>query len=255
MRMKSLVMGAPAGEYQINFVGWGRVTQDPSISISARLLLTILIQHAGTDGVAFPSHDRLSLEMGLSPRQVSTLLNELRNRQLISWERKKRNGPSYYDFSHEVYFNTEGKRRKSTSAQSGSQLLLGTGSQLPPKVINEGSQLLLQEEFELLRGEKLTQAELSEFTALISKSSLEQVRSSIEELRRRPKKPGRLSVGYLGRVVVDIKEPVPPRPKFVPCGRNSCKNGFIQIGRTTKECKCHYEFNQMLADWKGRYAG
>ena len=64
------------------------VAHDPTISIPARLLYTILKGYASDDRDDFPGQEGLGKLLGRSTRQVRTLLSELVDKGLIRIERR-----------------------------------------------------------------------------------------------------------------------------------------------------------------------
>ena len=116
----------------------------------------------------------------------------------------------------------------------------------------------LKESFEHIRGTTLSPLDAENLDSLINESSAARVAGAITNLAARSHKPSNISVGYLAKIVTEIKEPAPTRPKFNPCGLNGCgPSGFIDVSddgkRRMLECKCHYKFRISDSDWKATY--
>ena len=65
------------------------VLHDPTISHAAKLTYARLGFYAGRDGRCNPSHETLGAEVCLKPRQVRTVLNELKGRGWLTWKRTR----------------------------------------------------------------------------------------------------------------------------------------------------------------------
>lgn len=104
------------------------VVRKASISRSAKLIFIDLLLYAGTDGSAFPSHQTLANNAGLSKRRVNDLLQELKRANLVSWSMGSPGRSNRYKITPEIYFPNAG-----TPVQSN------RGSQLQPNVVNEWS--------------------------------------------------------------------------------------------------------------------
>ncbi len=90
--------------FRISFQGIRKVLRDNNITPTARLLLMNLLLYAGLDGRCFPSRSTLSKDIGVSTRQISNLLKELKNMKLISWKRSSGYPPhNIYYFNDLIY--------------------------------------------------------------------------------------------------------------------------------------------------------
>jgi len=72
------------------------ILRDSSIPAAERLLYALLLDYAWQDGECFPGQDRLASDMGVSERQIRTLLKSLKKRKLISIKRQGLNKPNIY---------------------------------------------------------------------------------------------------------------------------------------------------------------
>jgi hypothetical protein len=202
-------------EYRIYHVGLRSVIRDPTLSITAKVILVDLLNYAGVNGEAYPTQEQLADGQGIGQRRVRDMLTELKQRGLISWRRDKFRGANRYEFNPAIYCRVEEVKRRSTSGQPGSALPYTYGSGVPPKVssegTNQGSQLLKQ--LEHLRRKALSPAEVRQLMMLVARYGPERVREGLEKLRKRGKTSD-ISISYLEKVVAD--EPPNKRGRYSP---------------------------------------
>jgi hypothetical protein len=106
------------------------VFTDPVLSHAAKLLFSRLEFYAGKDGKAYPKHNTLGSEMGLSTRQVRTVLTELKDQNRIDWKRTRTSCIFEIKPAEEWKF-TSALDRKKTSTLIGRKLPLKSGRKLP----------------------------------------------------------------------------------------------------------------------------
>jgi len=115
------------------------VLKDTDITYQARILYAILLSYAWQKESCNPTQEKIANDLGVSVRTIRTLLNELRDKGLISWKKVSMGGHNTYlirslaerytesdgdsDFRTmtEVHFRT---MRKYTSGIGGSTLPL-----------------------------------------------------------------------------------------------------------------------------------
>ena len=95
------------------------VYSDPRLPPNAKLLFGRLALYAGSNGECYPAHQTLAEELGVSVRQVHSLMVTLRDAGLIRW--RQRRGSNSYTIT-ETRKKTSGLTRKKTSGEPGSKL-------------------------------------------------------------------------------------------------------------------------------------
>lgn len=226
-----------ATSFRTNWVVFGDVVSDSSLSIGARLLLVVLLKYAGTNGRCFASQEVLAKDMGCSARTVRTYLNELKKAKQLAWRREGFNGPNIYSFPAELY-SPLGQPAK--TAHSGGLLPTDNGNPAPANNVsnhvNESSKL--QQRFDTFTGKTLLRGEQLQFANLYEQLGAAVLDGAIEEAIRRGKSD--INVGYLAQIAGDIK---PPAPLFTPCGQDGCNDkGYVKTVDGMAECKCRTEF-------------
>jgi hypothetical protein len=237
--------------FRINFSGSMKFVRNPEVSRGAKALLFDILFYAGTDGMGFPSQQKLSADLGVSTRQIRFDLAELKRSKVLFWERGGSGSSNRYTFSEEIYFLYENSKRKRVSEDSGKGLPIQVGNQFPPKVFNESnqlssSQLLLL--FEELNKSPISKFDKDRFLSLCDQFPFELVKRAIEIAKTRNKQ--KINAGYLSIIIRELQkfgEP-PPKPVFHPCGK--CDKGY-NLGEDSvyHECDCHAEYEQSLEDW------
>jgi len=97
------------------------VLKDTDISYQARVLYAILLSYSWQKESCNPTQETIANDLGVSVRTIRTLLNELRDKGLISWKKVSMGGHNTYLIRSlaERYTESDGD---STSAQCGSTL-------------------------------------------------------------------------------------------------------------------------------------
>ena len=134
--------------HNINFSRLREIHRDPAVSRSAKVILVDLLLYAGVDGVSYPSRETLGKNHNLSPRQIETLITELRDKGLVSWIRGGERRSNSYSFDKELYFPITDQSGKYTSLSVSPQTTQ-TGSTLHTKGINTNSREEKQNLWEL----------------------------------------------------------------------------------------------------------
>jgi hypothetical protein len=128
-------------QYRIFFQNLRKVWRDPSISRGAKVVLFDLILYAGVDNIAFPSQATIANDLSYKdPRQVGNLIKELKEKNLIDWERGGFGISNKYSLSEEIYFLTDiPSTRKSASYNKGNPFPSSIGNPFPSNVVSESN--------------------------------------------------------------------------------------------------------------------
>ena len=123
------------------------VLEANQLSTSARLILCILLKYCGNDDYCFPSQERLSKDINLSPRHIRKLINELVNAGLVAKKRKGFNKPNTYRVTKDFL-----QYRISNTPHLGTEIPIHQGNVVPDKsTYSKGKGKSSSKKFEKLR--------------------------------------------------------------------------------------------------------
>lgn len=248
--------------YHIDFERLREVLTDTTLTIPARfLLVNLLFNYARTNNNAFPSQKTLASDLGISERYTRTILKELKDKNKLNWKKIGFSKSNRYIFMPDLYIRIDGNIGNQLSYQSGSQYPVQTGTSVPPKILHEGKQFNSSQLLQLF--EKANKAGISEiekrrFVNQTAKYNPTSVEKAIKEAISRNK--FKVNTAYVTSILKDWEqngEPQPP-PKFQPCNKNGCDDGFIiEIDSLTgksknicRRCNCYEEYEAKYKTWK-----
>jgi hypothetical protein len=64
------------------------VLKDKKLSFGARLTYAVLLSYAWQEDSCFPGQDKMAGDLGVSRQAINGYLNELKENEYISWERR-----------------------------------------------------------------------------------------------------------------------------------------------------------------------
>lgn len=127
--------------YQISFKKLAEVVRSPLLNPTEKVLLVDLLLYAGTNGQSFPSQKTLGQDLGLTDRQIRTLLIPLHKHQLLNWEKFGYGKSNKYTFNQELYFRIDTKYQKQASYKKGSAIPIQVGSVNPTNETHQCSSI------------------------------------------------------------------------------------------------------------------
>lgn len=128
-------------EKKLSFQKLREIMRDANLKPMEKCVLFDLILYAGVDGNAFPSEKTLGQDFSVSDRHIRNVLKGLKNKKLLSWNRRGFSQSNKYDISEELYFHNDGNTRNYTSFPKGTTLPEQKGNPFPVKVSQERNQI------------------------------------------------------------------------------------------------------------------
>jgi biotin operon repressor len=113
------------------------VLADPTLSTDAKMVYLVLSSHVGDKATVWPSHETIAVQASMSRAQVKRKLRELRERGLVDWRARARDGIS---LSNE-YWLIVGSAPSRSAAQQNQGVHTGPlpqGGQVEPPVKTGG---------------------------------------------------------------------------------------------------------------------
>lgn len=247
-------------EFRINFSKLREIWRNPKLSSSAKVILLDLLFYAGVDGESFPSQELLAKNHGFKDtRQIRNLIKELR-RYGINWERGGFGRSNRYFFSEEIYYRNDSSDRKNNSSNSGNEKPVENGNILPSNINQESNQLssTVQQLFEKTSKRRCDRIDLHLLNKLCKKYPEDWMIDAIKEAGSR--NYPYIKVNLISLILDDWKKlggKPPPKPEFIPCGKEGCENGYIYSpdGHEVSTCICRENYEKELEDWKEQLRG
>ena len=122
------------------------------LSVQERYLYLILMKYAGKSDYCYPSHKALANDMGYSTRYITKLLALLREKGLLTWNRRGFNRPNTYQIAKSFV-----QERNGSTYQLGTTFPLNRGNGVPDNSTyiigkaNKGIEILRRKNDDLLK--------------------------------------------------------------------------------------------------------